>query len=115
MMGRERRQFPRVPHPFDVRYRPAGTFGATWQLAQTVNLSAGGLRFCTEDMFELGDLLETQIELPGMHAPLVLQGRVIWKQLLAAGVLEYGVEFLDVGPDQQVQIDQLVAFLQKNG
>ena len=114
MMARERRQFSRVPQLFDVQYRLTGTLGESWRETKTSNVSAGGIRFRSEETLELGDSLEIRIELPGMRERLVLNGRVIWNQLQASGVMEHGVQFLDLKPEQQLQIDNLVQFLKKS-
>ena len=112
-MGQERRQFARVLHPFDVQYRRYGKLGETWQVVTTLNLSAGGTRFRSEDALDTDEILELQIELPGIRERLMLRGRVTWCHMQASGVTEHGVEFIDVTGEQRAQIDNLVHFLRK--
>ncbi len=110
-MGQEQRQFPRVPQPFEAKYHRLGELTQGWSTARTMNLSAGGIRFRSEESFEPGTLLEVQLQLPSETQLLMLQGRVIWCQAQASGVAEVGVEFLNLTPQQQVQIDNIVNFL----
>ncbi len=110
---RERRQFPRVLQPFDAHYRFYGDLMGGWRVVRTLNLGAGGMRFRSEDQLEVGARLEIQLNLPIFREPLVLRAQVIWCQTLAAGVVENGVEFVDVTSEQGEEIDELVRFLVK--
>lgn len=110
-MARERRKFTRVHQPFEVKYRYAGQFAESWSTATTLNISAGGLRFISPDRLEVKETLEVQIQLPSVREALRLKARVAWSQAQASGVAENGVEFLEVTPEQQVKIDELVRFL----
>ncbi len=110
-MTRERRRFYRIPQAFHTRYRLIGELARGWSAANTLNLSAGGMRFRCEESMEVGVLLELQITLPSEGEPLVVRGRIIWCHMPASGVTEAGVEFLELSPDQQAQIDNLVQFL----
>ena len=113
-MARERRQFPRVPQPFEVRYRLSGELGESWKAVTTVNLSAGGVRFRDTELLTIGDALEIQIHLPGARETLTFQGRVAWSQMQASGVTENGVEFVDATAAEQQRIDNLVQFLRRS-
>ena len=112
-MTRERRTFGRASQPFDAQYRLSGELTASWRTITTVNISAGGMRFTDMDAHERGTSIEVRIQLPSLREPFTLQGRIAWSQMQASGVAESGVEFLDLTPEQQVQIDQLVQFLQQ--
>jgi c-di-GMP-binding flagellar brake protein YcgR len=112
-MGEERRGFSRVPVPFDVRYRIYGELGESWRAMTTLNISAGGMRFRSGDLIEIGSHLEVQIALPSAAVPLVVQARVAWSQLLGSGVSENGAQFTNLTPEQREQIDGLVRFLMK--
>lgn len=113
-MIRERRRFPRVPHPFDAQYRFYGELLTSWRTVKTLNLGAGGIRFRSPDPLEPGTKLELQITLPFAQEPLVLRGQVIWSQVMAPGVAENGIEFIGVSPEQAEQIDELVKFLMRS-
>jgi c-di-GMP-binding flagellar brake protein YcgR len=110
-MARERRRFSRADQPFETRYRLLGELMHGWCAARTLNISAGGIRFRSEEPLERGSMLEIQLKLPSHAEVLVLQGRVSWSKTQASGVTEIGVELLDVTPDQQAQIDAVVQFL----
>ena len=113
-MGAERRQFPRIPQPLEVKYRRTGVLGSVWRAIKTLNLSAGGMRFRDTETVELGDVLEVEIQLPGSHGVLTLQGCVVRSQFEASGVAELGVEFVDSTERQREAIDNLVRFLKTN-
>lgn len=110
-MTKERRSFPRVPQPFEARYRLTDEMGASWHAMTLVNISAGGVRFRTDQLIEQDTPLQIQVQLPGMREALVVSGHAVWSTLQASGVMEIGVEFLNVTPDQQLQIDNVVQFL----
>ena len=110
-MSKERRNFPRVPQPFEARFRLAGELDFSWHAITLINLSAGGVRFRTHEPAEKGALVEVQVHLPGMREPMVLNGRVVWSSMQASGVAESGVELLDATPELQMQIDSIVRFL----
>jgi len=113
-MTRERREFHRIPQEFHAQYRLYGDLMASWSEIVLVNLSAGGMRFRSEDTIPKDTIIEMKLHLPHAHAPLVLHGSVAWSQLQASGVIESGVQFMDVTIEQQAQIDYLVQFLRKN-
>ena len=112
-MSGERRRFSRVPQAFDAQYRLMGELMESWRKIRTLNLSAGGMRFRSAALLEIGEWLEVQLTLPGIHEPTILRGRVVWSRMQASGVVENGMEFVDLSPEQQLQIDQLVEFLNK--
>ena len=113
-MGAERRQFPRIPQVFEVHYRRIGELGATWRQVQTLNLSAGGVRFRDTESLEVGERLEIRIQLPGVREVLILCGGVAWSQFEASGVSETGVEFIEATERERQAIDNLVQFLRKS-
>jgi len=115
MTSKERRLFPRVPQPIDARYRLTDEMGTSWHAITLINISAGGVRFRTEEPIEPGAPIELQVQLPGLREPLVLRGQAVWSTLQASGVTETGVEFLSVTPEQQFQIDNVVQFLRTSG
>jgi hypothetical protein len=112
-MGAERRRFDRVTQPFGARYRRYGDLAGGWRQIKTLNISASGLRFRDDDVLEQMTVLEVEIPLATSVAPLVLRGQVVWREGLASGVNEYGVEFIEMNPEQTLQIDTLVQFLKR--
>ena len=114
-MRRERRRFVRIQQLFDAKYRIYGGLTEGWRNVRTMNLSAGGLRFKSADLIELGAMLEVQLQVPYDSEPLSLRGRVVWSEIQASGVTENGIEFIDITPDQQGRVDELVKFFLKKG
>lgn len=112
-MGEEQRQFQRIPESFNIQCRPFGALSETWRGVVTMDLSAGGIRFRSEAWYELSDMLELQIQLPTSRVPLVFRGRVVRSRRLPSGNAECGIEFVDLTPDQQIELDELVQFLKK--
>jgi len=110
-MKPERRRFPRIGESVKVQYRTSGQLGTTWHTATVVNFSAGGVRFRAEEQLERLTPVTVQIVFPGARTVMDLQGQIIWTEMQASGVVECGVEFLEVSTQQQAQIDQLVGFL----
>ncbi len=74
------------------------------------DLSAGGLRLIGRQPLERGVHLELQILLPIRQEPYLMSGQTVWQREVADGY-EYGVAFLDMTPDKQVQLDELVQFM----
>ena len=110
-MGSEQRRFDRVTASFEVECRRAGSLSETWRRMTVDNLSAGGLTFCSEELFESGEPLEMQVRLPSLRAPLLIRARVVRTESLAPGRCRCAVEFVELTVDQQTQIDELVQFL----
>ena len=112
-MEAAQRGFMRVPLPFRASCRHYGALEETWHQVALLDLSAGGMSFTGEDLFEPDSSLEIKIQLPTDPGPLLLHGALRRRKALATNVVEYGVEFVQLTPDQQVKIDQLVQFLRK--
>ena len=110
-MGDERREFGRISQAFEVRYRVYGEFGETWTNAMSVNLSAGGMRIQSREPIVEGARVEIDVNLPHVGGRLILRGRIVWTQLKAVGVVEHGLIFEDVSPEQAASVDSLVRFL----
>ena len=111
-MGDELRQFDRVPQAFMVRCRSSGSLTAIWQSMSTLDVSAGGILLRGEMLADPGDVLDIALLMPGGKEQL-LRGRVIRVKEWGPGMFESAVEFVNVSPDQQADIDQLVQFLKK--
>jgi hypothetical protein len=113
MARQEQRRFPRVPEALAVRYRASGALAGSWCSVTAVNLSAGGIRFRCAEPLDVGASLQLELKLPGAAEAMVLRGQVAWSQMMASGVMESGVAFLDVAIPQQRLLDQLVSFLNR--
>ena len=112
-MTQERRRFERIPGPFQVQCRRAGTIAEAWQPVAIRNISAGGLLFEVDEFYEVADALEFQLHLVSFKTPLVLKGQVVRASALPSGLMQCGAEFMEVTPGQQVEIDEIVQFLKQ--
>ena len=112
-MGSEQRWFQRIPESFHMQCRRVGSLAKAWRRVMTLNLSAGGVGFECEELYEPSDTLEIQIDLPNFRAPLLLRGRVVRSRPRPGGAMECVVEFMDVSPAQQGAMDEQVRFLSK--
>lgn len=110
-MTPDQRRFDRIPHPFETKCRLTQEPLKPWIDTLTRDLSAAGMCVQSNERFEVGALLDVQMQLPNVPGTLQLQGRVVWQR--GSTVMEYGIEFLEITPDQQAQIDELVQFLKK--
>jgi c-di-GMP-binding flagellar brake protein YcgR len=112
-MGSDQRKFDRIPEVLDAQCRPTMGFSGNWRVIATLDISAGGIGFQTQELFETSDTVEIQLRLPGMPGPLVLPGMVVRSRPLPSGLSECAVEFTDVSPSQRAELDALVQFLRK--
>lgn len=113
-MGDEQRGFVRIPLPFHASCRHYGALTETWHPVALLDLSAGGMSFTSEDLFELDSSLEIKIQLPTDAALLILRGILRRVKSRSTNFVEYGAEFSEMTPDQQAKIDELVQFLKKH-
>jgi hypothetical protein len=113
MPGREQRQFKRIPEAFNVKCRPAGTLSEVWRQVVTIDFSAGGIGFESEQAYDIGERLEIQMNIPSFRTPLIVGGSVVRSKTTPWSTCECAAQFADVTPDQQFKLDELVAFLTK--
>ena len=111
-MNKEQRRFDRVPETFPSRYRLSGS-GEPWREVKAVNLSAGGMRLLSDVPFPEGSLIDVRFTVPTMEKSMELKGCVAWMKTPAVGVVETGVAFESLTPDQEIQLDEAVHFLLK--
>jgi c-di-GMP-binding flagellar brake protein YcgR len=113
-MGEEQRGFVRVPLPFSAWCRTHGALAETWHPVAILDLSAGGLSFTSESLFESDCDVDVKIQLSTDSQPLILHGMLRRCKIRGTNFTECGLEFVDVTPEQQAKIDELVRFLRKN-
>ena len=109
--GYERREFPRAKVPTSIEYRITEEQGADLHPGVLTDLNASGLQFTGERPIESGTRLDLHVQLPSRTQPYQFQGEIVWVRETRSGLTEYGVQFVDVTPDQQFEIDALVRFL----
>src|SRR3989338_7885914 len=76
--GAGRRRFPRVAHPFLVRYPDRRKHPASWRTAPLRDLSVGGARFLCECRFYAGERITLALVLPAVDKPVPVQARIVW-------------------------------------
>ena len=77
------------------------------------DLSAGGLRFFANEPIELGTYIEFQLFLPGRQIPYVLRAEVVRVWDDPTGAFTCGTVFVEMTPDRQAELDELVQFVTK--
>ena len=107
----DRREFPRTKVPTALEYRVASDLGADLHPGVLTDLNASGLQFTGERYLGTGTRLELQLRLQSRSQPYQVHGKIVWVRETRSGLTEYGVQFVDVTPDQQFEIDSLVRFL----
>ena len=112
---KQKRRHQRISLPLSIKYRIQGELGVSWREGLLVNLSAGGLRF-TSDMLSsaqlfAGQRLELQWSLENRPDPYAFQGEIVWTHDTVSRLVECGVEFFDITPDQELELGQVVEFL----
>jgi hypothetical protein len=110
-MASDKRHFRRAGVSIPITFRPADL--RHWLPGSLIDLSAGGLRFATPEVFQPDQELEFELTLPIRQQPFQMAGRVMWERTIPGG-MEYGVAFSNVSIDQQAQMDQLVMFFSES-
>ena len=103
-MDSERRRFWRVHQEFEVAYRPSGELMESWRIANTVTLSAGGMRFRSSEFLEVGTEIEIELRVPSEPHPLALRGRIVANNVQITGGSENSVEFVEVAEEQEIHL-----------
>lgn len=98
--GADRREFERVPARIDVRFGHASDAARALR-AYSLNLSVGGLCLRTQKRYELGELL--QLDLDAQSESFSLRGVVAW---VRDGTI--GVRFEEVSEPDRVRLQRLV-------
>lgn len=113
MTAQDRRRCPRAWWPFAIKYRAAAPAGGSWHSGATVNLSAAGVRFTCSEPLTPGTTVVFELVIAPKQGPYVVEGGIVWGRTVDQKVYEYGAAFVDVAPDQQGQISELVEFLNR--
>jgi c-di-GMP-binding flagellar brake protein YcgR len=115
MSGEDKRRFERATMSIEAHCRPYGALSEVWRSILCLDISAGGMSFQTDGTFFLEDGADIEISRgrPGSRAPIFLRARVMRATQTPAGLVDYGVEFFNVVPDQQADLDELVHFLKR--
>ena len=111
----DKRKYQRAQTRCMIRYRdPAETDVRKSELSTARDLSEGGARFTSGKAFQAGDRLNFEITCPSFPDPIKVKGEVRWNREIRKGILyENGVQFLNLSPEDQETIRQIVAYLLK--
>lgn len=106
--GEERREFPRLPVQLTVDYVDADDLVADY----TTNISIGGTFIITEQKVELGATVELALSFPGLLQPLSMSGIVRWSQQKTGDLRGVGIEFVEIGPETQMRLEEFLERIQ---
>lgn len=81
-----------IRHPADIPIEVKVRGQMTHNIHNTVNLGIGGLAFCCDRNFAVGDVVE--IRIPFVHPPFNVEARVSWCKARDSSFM-LGVEFLN--------------------
>lgn len=110
----DKRQAPRISHAFMVRYRVPTAGKGVWLVSTLRDLSRGGARFRTDQVFAVGSTMDIQLLLPASPQPVALEARVAWAKAAPLGTVELGVTFDPKDTGIQQALDAAVThFLRK--
>jgi len=129
--GPERRKFPRVRRQLEFSYVVVSgknrKISSKTRLAQTKDISLGGLSFNTKELIVDGlhisftttsngpipirNRLELQFQLPGFSNNITASGEVVWYECVQAGpepTYAVGIKFINIGPKEKEAIKRYV-------
>ncbi len=96
----ERRKYVRIEKPYITHFRVKPCYGEAsnnWDTVAVVNLSAGGLFFCSKIDLEVGILLDLGIGFFHIFPSAICVGRVIRaKRYLGASKIGYSIKFTEI-------------------
>jgi hypothetical protein len=93
-MGTEKRTHPRLPIDVEVDLRGRA-------LARSRNISREGICLISEDVQEVGKILNLSFFLPGVPAPVKAYAKVMWVKAVSEHYFEFGLKFWDIDPDEE--------------
>jgi hypothetical protein len=102
---KERRRFPRVMAP--IFCRPAGFLQPRKKIG---NISLGGLRIYSDQLYKLKDRLEIEIFLPDQKS-IIEVVQVVWIKALppdGEALYDLGVEFIRLAPENVLRLQAVL-------
>jgi hypothetical protein len=107
--GRESRSFRRIPTNAMAYLRKADVVMSQMRLTvnvPAVNVGRNGVFLKTDLPFKLDDLVRFDLIVPGNVPKMEVLGVVRWRR--TRGVFGIGIEFLDVGLEDQKALEQFI-------
>jgi len=112
----EKRSHPRIPRQFIIRARAHDAGTRRWELPILENISLAGCYFLSSVRFEIGQILDIEVQLPVMREPLCCSGEV--KRVEPKGTAPdspcgVAVQFHEIEEDKKQKFQQVVDFTLK--
>ncbi|MCM8773708.1 MAG: PilZ domain-containing protein [Candidatus Omnitrophica bacterium] len=109
---KERRKSARLITSGDVEYSVIGKLDIK-ELANTKNISAGGVCITVNERIEKGTILFLKINLPEKDTPIEAKGKVMWcAEFISSALIEprydLGIEFVEIKEVDRQAIFQYV-------
>ena len=101
----EKRRYPRVESNLPLQYRNLKKLSGVPIGSLTSNISAGGVRFKTNEFISLACRLVVEINLPTIPKPIKAISKVAWIRKLPVGEqYELGNQFLEIAKEDKEHI-----------
>jgi len=86
--------------------------GVIWHDAMVFDISAGGMKFITNILFDIDDALWFELEVPDFLSKheMVVKGKIRRQEDDEQGKFVYGVSFEDMTESMKVSIDENIMF-----
>ena len=110
MEPRGKRKGQRVTLPLPIEFEIGDIPASRRNTGLVVNFSMTGMRLACAEPMDEKTKLRLFIQIPSVPTLQVFSGEVV-RVIKSATGLEYGVNFVDVPPHQQCELDELVSFL----
>ena len=91
---------------FQIRSNTQGTGSDDWDSVNLLNISAGGIFFCSKKDLGIGTLLDLKIDLPKSTSTINCVGKVTRiEQIEPPSVFTYAITFIDIGEQEKEMIN----------
>ncbi|MDD4909189.1 MAG: PilZ domain-containing protein [Candidatus Omnitrophica bacterium] len=115
MKKQNKRQFPRTPIYFLVKYRPQGASESTMPVASVSrNISLDGLLLRVKDPLTIGQNLEIEINMPVFGKSIKARLKTVWaRPVKGTDLFDVGARFLEIGEDDRKDVLDYISFINK--
>ncbi|MBI3394446.1 MAG: PilZ domain-containing protein [Spirochaetia bacterium] len=100
-MTDERRRFPRLSSNFSLEVKPATPVSGQ-------NISKGGLMFTHPAALDPGSVVQLVLRVPSLSGSVDVKAKVIRCERASGPGYNVAVNFVDLEPDQETQIEDFV-------
>ena len=109
----EKRAHPRVKRRFVMRVRPKEGADLRWEVPTLKDISLAGCYFFSGTKFDVGHILELEIQLPVMEHPMHFLGQVKRVEPQSnISITQYGVaiQFVEMEISKKDKLEQIINF-----